>query len=88
MRTIWKYTLKVEDEQLIQIPKWSKPLCVQIQDGNPQMWVEVDTEQTFESRKFVTRGTGHPLPEYETYLGTYQLLRGDLVFHVFEVSTL
>lgn len=88
MKTIWKYSLVVEDDQVIKMPKWAKPLCVQVQDNEPKMWVEVDTEQTthLESRRFATRGTGHPLPDYETYLGTYQLLGGDLIFHVFEVS--
>jgi hypothetical protein len=92
MRTIYKYLLEPADIQTLELPRFAKLLCVQIQDGFPYLWAEVDTDQPTEHRYFRTYGTGHPhvpedkdLPEEYApkYLGTYQL-RSKLVFHVYE----
>lgn len=37
-----------------------------------------------EDRTFYTLGTGHPVPKYiGSFIGTYQMQNGNLVFHVF-----
>lgn len=87
MRTIFKYPLQVTDAQSLTMPTGAKPLCVQLQHGQPYLWAQVDTERPAAFVSFMTFGTGHPMPESEPlhYVGTYQLEGGALVFHVFEV---
>jgi hypothetical protein len=89
MRTIWKFEFETKDEIQIEMPKGAFILDVQVQKGQPCIWAKVDSEAGKEIRTFRIHGTGHPILEarskgYE-YLGTYQLMNGDLVFHLVEV---
>ena len=83
MITIYKYKLTPDCE--IKLPKYSKILTLQVQNGDPFVWVLLSTEEKrLDKYKFYTIGTGHDaeiILEKE-YLGTFQLLDG-LVFHVF-----
>lgn len=87
-QTIWKYPLEVTDEQIIYMPSGADILAVQTQDDTPNLWVLVHIGEVPEPRQIHTRGTGQPLQGWEgvgpSYIGTYQLMRGGLVFHVFE----
>lgn len=87
MRVIYKYKLKLEDEQKIEMPFGSKLLCVQMQDDVPCLWADVDPDcSATEHRKILIIGTGHKneaLP-CATYISTFQMSNGALVFHVFE----
>lgn len=85
MKTIWKYTLKINGVQELSIPKNGQILSVQIQHGKPQLWVLVDQEEQKESVILHTYGTGHPVEgENLTYIDTFQIEGGALVFHVFK----
>jgi hypothetical protein len=89
MRTIYKYPVQIEDEQTIEIPLLSKVLTVQIQHGKPYIWVAVDTDSKVVPFKFKLYGTGHPITNdsnYSTYIGTFQLCSGDLVFHLYLIG--
>lgn len=93
---IWKYALEVEDRQKILMPKNARILCVQTQaitmlgtkTESPCLWAMVDPEEDRrELREILIAGTGHTrddLSEFTTYLGTFQLLGGSFVGHVFE----
>ncbi len=85
MISIYKYELAKVDEQRVALPHTAKILCVQVQRGIPCAWAEVDTAFQVSERIFYTYGTGHPIPEdrMQTYVGTYQLEGGALVFHVY-----
>lgn len=84
MKTIFKYRLELADSQVLRLPKGAKLLTVQIQHGAPHVWAEVDDTQELEDMGVWIFGTGHPLSaEGLTYLGTYQLYGGQLVFHVY-----
>ena len=87
MKTIYKYELETSDEQEIEMPLFSEIICLQLQNDKPYIWVKIDTEFTNHKFKFRTFGTGQPIePEFNgTYIGTYQLLNGKLVFHVFKM---
>ena len=90
VKKIYKYELEVTDEQIIKMPEGAKILCVQVQREIPCLWAIVDTEKKDkpEKRKIVTRGTGHPLSygiNHTEYIGTFQLLDGSFVGHVFEI---
>jgi hypothetical protein len=86
---IWKYPLQTVDIQTLQIPYLARLLCVQMQHGTPCLWVLVDEGVTTIPWHFTTYGTGNPMPDSDPgqYVGTYQLLEGDLVFHVFHKMT-
>lgn len=83
--TIWKYTIETTDRQFLLMPKGAKILCVQMQHGEPRLWALVDPTAEKEPRDVLVCGTGRQVPEGNNkYIGAYQLLAGNLVFHVFE----
>lgn len=85
METIYKYELAITDNQVVQMPIDAKILTVQTQHGKPWMWALVNPEYPLVKRNFETYGTGHRVPTLGiTYIGTYQVEDGSLVFHVFE----
>ena len=98
MRIVYKYPLKVEDYQVVTMPKGAQILTVQTQREEPCIWALVDTENdpeeryfriAEEKRYFRIAGTGHPIrlkDKLLRYVGTFQLIGGDLIFHVFEIE--
>lgn len=86
-KTVWKFPLRVEDEQYIEPPANAHLLCVQWQGVQPCIWALVDPTNPVERRKILITGTGHEredLAGYVNYIGTFQMSGGMLVFHVFE----
>lgn len=84
---IWKFRLDAERRASIEMPKESKILCLQMQEGWPHLWALVDESNSYERRTFEICGTGWALDEdidSKNYIGTYQPGNG-LVFHVFEI---
>lgn len=83
--TVWKYAVELTDEFSIWMPVGAKPLSVQLQDGEPQLWALVDAnEERKEYRRFRLAGTGHLVTEeYPIYVGTFQMDGGRLVWHLF-----
>lgn len=88
MSVIWKFLLEVKDRQGVRMPEQSKILKVDAQQGKPCLWAVVPdpTKYVQEVRKIVTIGTGH---EFEVdddleCIGSYQIVGGDFVGHVFE----
>ena len=91
VKTIYKYELLVKDTQLVSLPKGAKILTIQTQGPFPQLWAMVDTEEDTEEVLIETFGTGHPIKDLplgvkRTYIGTYQLSGGSLIFHVFKIE--
>jgi len=83
--TIWKFTLQATDIQTIKMPKGAKILCVQTQNEIPCLWAIVDPSASMEDRTFSIYGTGHNIDGYDRkYLGTFQLLKGNFIGHLFE----
>lgn len=83
---IYKYPIEATDRQTIKMPAAARPLCVQVQHDQICIWAEVKPEARELERAVLVIGTGHEMPADAgafTYLGTVQLLRGGLVFHVF-----
>ena len=89
MKTIYKYTLSLEEITVIELPEGAVILTIQLQMNKPVMWAEVDTNAPKVRRSFRTVATGEnlddPLQVARTYVGTYQLEEGSLVLHVFEI---
>ena len=87
MRSVWKYAVE-PDEFVVEMPTGAVVLSVEAQYGLVSMWALVNPEAPLCSRRFVTVGTGHPLPdEIDSFrfVGTFQMRGGSLVFHLFEV---
>lgn len=84
---VWKYPVpEPETEAWIDMPKGARFLSLQVQKKTAQMWFLVDPIQNNESRKFAVVGTGSMSVAVDRcdFLGTYQELGGDFVWHVFE----
>jgi hypothetical protein len=88
MKTIFKYPLpQLADEQVLEVPRGWNPLCVQRQGGAICIWAEVDTDQPNRKLTIFIRGTGHAMPdEAHEYIGTVQMMDGNLVWHIFHAS--
>jgi hypothetical protein len=88
MKVIWKFDILMEDRISIGLPKGAEILTVQTQKGIPFLWALVDPEQTPELRYFRIYGTGRQTQDFEnlklTYISTFQIMDGTLVFHLFE----
>lgn len=87
MRTIYKYPLRIVDEQTVRMPIGAELLSVQMQNGLPCLWATVDPDLGERSRRILIRGTGHPLTGQEgRHISTFQMQGGALVFHAFEAA--
>ena len=85
MNRVFKYPLKVSDEQIVVLPSVRKVLCVEVQGGIPCLWAEVNTEsEELKPLRVLIFGTGHAMPDDPgRYLGTFQLVGGSFVGHVY-----
>lgn len=83
IKTIWKYTLKLCDTQIISVPKmrdalqnidylWAQPLHIGQQNNLPTLWFKVDTDLPKVDIEIRIAGTGHEIPPEEQfeYIGT------------------
>lgn len=88
MRTIHKYPVAVVDRFTLALPRGAEVLAVQMQQESPYLWAIVDTEAELERRVFRLVGTGHRLLPEEPgkYCGTFQMLNGSIVYHLFEAG--
>lgn len=86
MSTIYKFRLG-PGRTTLDLPPNAKPLTAQMQLGDPCMWVLLDPAQPTVPRHFDIYGTGHGMPDMPgTYVATFQMDAGLLVWHVFEAA--
>lgn len=89
MLRVYKYTIPVKDYFSLDLPAGAKILTVQAQHGEPQIWALVDPGQQLKVRhNFRLAGTGHDIKEDNDsliYIGTFQLVGGNFIGHLFEV---
>jgi hypothetical protein len=86
LSTIWKFPLEITDEQEINVPVGAKILCLQMQEGLPCLWVQVNPQASTYPMRIVMYGTGHEITDTPNlrYLGSFQCYGGTFVSHVFE----
>jgi hypothetical protein len=83
MDTIYKYP--VTPMMTLHLPRTAIPLTVQVQHGEPQLWVRLDPDAETVERTFLCLGMGDDVPAHAgPWIGTFQLEGGLLVYHVFE----
>ena len=84
MRVVHKFYMPVGAINLHDIPAGACLLTVQLQDGKPFMWAELDDAAPKVRRRFEFFGTGRPIPNGWVYVGTVQ--EGAFVWHLYEVK--
>lgn len=89
MTTIWKYPLRITDTQKILLPVNAKILSVGVQDDEQVcMWAVVEPNVLNKKERIIRMyGTGHQVdlgPTEALFIGTVQLFKTSLVYHVFE----
>ena len=81
-KMIWKYPFNYPKCR-IAIPKDGKVVYVDVQRGQPQLWVEVVPRKELVPRIFIAYGTGNLIPNHHKYVGSYQIPPS--VWHIHEV---
>lgn len=84
MKSIWKFPVQIEDEFMVEMPRDTQILTVQMQGYDPFMWGIIDTMAEKIERRFRIFGTGRPFESSGEYIGTFQ--DGDFVWHLFETK--
>jgi hypothetical protein len=90
MRTVFKYQIDLYGgAQSIRMPQGAILLHVGRDHSTPNpdivsMWYEVDTEAPYIERVYTIRGTGHPIPDGTTYVGT--VIAPPFVWHIYQVT--
>ena len=88
-KTIYKYPVVADDIFVLDLPNGAEVLTVQIQYKEPQLWVLLDPSAPKKERAFRLAGTGHPITydagQNYSYINSFQLQDGNLVFHLFEI---
>ena len=86
MRTIYKYAVPA----FLQLPLGAKPVFFGLQNGKPHLWVEVPQlwvepvpPVETETRGFQIFGTGQPISEGASYVGS--CIDDTFVWHLYEV---
>jgi len=87
MKTIFKYILKVEDYQELELPKGSVVLSVEEQREEIVLYALVEnTSEGKDTYDIIIHGTGHNAGDIKSddrFLGTVKMHDGLLMFHVF-----
>ncbi|MEE9568331.1 MAG: hypothetical protein V3W37_03005 [Candidatus Binatia bacterium] len=89
MHAIWKYPFPDPTGGTFNMPGDAQILDVQMQNGTPCIWALVKIDRPKVSRTFCVIGTGHSIEDISRlgYIGTFQMMNGALVWHVFESTT-
>ena len=86
---VFKYQIEIDDYVEVEMPIGSRILDVQTQHECPCIWALVDPGLPTEKRRFRFAGTGHPIKENPSqliHIGTFQMMQGRLIFHLFEIK--
>ena len=87
-KEIWKYVLDADNKTTFNMPEKAEILTVQSQNETACIWALVNPLNNKEERIFEVVATGEPFEHKateQTYIGTFQLYYGTLVFHLFEI---
>lgn len=82
MKTIWKFHIPIQDEFELHLPWNHKVLLTDLQDGNPMVWIEVNTDSRTIPFKFYVEGTGHEIEPNTDHVGSW--VQSPFVWHLYE----
>jgi len=92
-KVIWKYDVPSSPSKAElgggrfdrQMPVGAKIVYFDKQHDVPHIWVLLDPDTPErERRNFLIVGTGGKIPDSTLYIGSWQMSKGYLVFHLFE----
>lgn len=85
MKTIYKYVIPFVDSGRFELEYDHNGCIVKIdmQNDEPVMWIQVETNNSTKKHQFQIRGTGHEIEPGELYMDTFYM--GSFVWHVFKV---
>ena len=82
--TIYKYPIpKASGKFAIDLPEEARPLHVDVQEGLPWIWIEVDLDEPKKRTQFCVVYTSGTVPEDFVYVGTVLAHGGHLVLHIY-----
>ncbi len=88
MKTIWKFSIEIDDRQTVEMPRDAEILTAQFQGGHLCLWALVDANEMPDKRTIEVFGTGNPvrvdMGVERKYIATAQEPSRPLVWHVFE----
>ena len=85
--TIWKYVI-YPDTTYLDIPSGAEFLTLQVQNETPCLWFRVNPNNETNKIELTIVGTGWNLESGGYYVGTFQLVKDNLVFHDFSKELL
>ena len=87
MWVVWKFHLDVTDEQRVSMPRGAAIRHIGMQGESLCLWAEVDPSADVEPRTIRIYDTGQEITHFRgSYLGTFLMRGGALVFHAYEVT--
>jgi len=89
MKTIWKYTIPLQENVVLEMPKEFEILSFLKQGNDLCLWGSFPSNnkhEAFEARSFCIVGTGHDYDDslLDIYIGT--VIYGSYVWHLYEIS--
>lgn len=82
---VFKYQLKDDRVNEIELPKNARILKIDVQNGIICLWALVDPKYPLTRRVIEIFGTGHDMPEANrAYIGTFSMEEMKYIFHAFE----
>lgn len=85
---VYKYPVPLKDHFEIEMPLGAEILSFQSQNDEMMIWAAVWPNKPIEKRKFSIIGTGQDIDMdcVKDFIGTAQVVRGILVWHLFEMK--
>lgn len=86
MRTVWRYEIDLNADQFaLQVGGTVVHVGLRVA-RMIELWVEVDTDRLTSDNSNIYRvfGTGHPLPDDATHVGS--VIDGPFVWHVYRLA--
>ena len=78
------YNYPVKDEMTLNLRAGARVISIMTKENQPYIWVEIPDEGEIEERKFQIFGTGWPINDEVSYVGSY--VEDDyFVWHLYEV---
>lgn len=87
MKKVFKYTLNVTAEQVLELPKGAELISAKEQFGNIVLYALVNPEvKIYDGYNILVLGTGYEVSEHiedYTFLNTVKIMMGKFMFHIF-----
>lgn len=83
MKTIYKYPIKITDEQIINMPIGANIISIQMQNKIATIWAIVSTKEILTSVKIRVFGTGEEIPVGSVLRHVGSVQDRGYVWHIF-----